>query len=260
LNELARLRAEIRSGRFRRTTSGLCPGVVQANLVILPRDLASDFRLFCERNPRACPLLEETEPGEVSPRSAPSADLRTDAPLYRVYRDGALEAEVTDLTLFWRPDLVSFLLGCSFTFERSLVEAGISLRHQEQGTVVPMYVAGLPTEEAGIFSGPLVVSMRPIHESRIAEVRAICKRYPLAHGEPIHVGEPHALGITDLRRPDYGDAVTLREGELPVFWACGVTPQAVALQAKPEILLTHAPGHMFLTDCHDPPASLALMD
>lgn len=249
--ELAALRAEIRSGRFRGTTSGRCPGVVQANLVILPAILASDFRLFCTRNPRACPLLEQTEPGEVSPRSAPSADLRTDAPLYRVYRRGELEAEVSDLTCFWRSDLVSFLLGCSFTFERALVESGIGLRHQEQGTVVPMYVTRKPNEPAGIFSGPLVVSMRPIPEERIDEVRAICGRYPLAHGEPIHAGAPGALGIADLSHPDYGEAVTIRRGEIPVFWACGVTPQAVAREARPEILLTHAPGHMFLTDLRD---------
>lgn len=255
-DELTALRAEIRSGRFRGTTSGLCPGVVQANLVILPGELASDFRLFCRRNPRACPLLDETGPGDISSRSAAPADLRTDAPLYRVYRRGELEAEVPDVTAFWRSDLVSFLLGCSFTFERALLEAGIPLRHQQQGTVVPMYVTRRPTEAAGIFSGPLVVSMRPIPEARVGDVRAICKRYPLAHGEPIQVGEPESLGITDLERPDYGAPVSIREGELPVFWACGVTPQAVAREAKPELLLTHAPGHMFLTDLRDPPLAL----
>jgi uncharacterized protein YcsI (UPF0317 family) len=247
-DELSDLRAAIRSGRIRGTTSGLCPGVVQANLVVLPRELASDFRLFCQRNPCACPLIEETEPGEVTPRSAPSADLRTDAPLYRVYRHGLLEAEVPDVTALWRSDLVCFLLGCSFTFERALLEAGIPLRHQEQGTVVPMYVTRRSTAPAGIFAGPLVVSMRPVLETRVADVRAICRRYPLAHGEPIHVGDPGSLGIAELGRPDYGEAVSVREGEVPAFWACGVTPQAVARGAKPELLLTHAPGHMFLTD------------
>jgi uncharacterized protein YcsI (UPF0317 family) len=254
--ELSTLRAAIRAGSFRSTTSGLCPGVVQANLVILPQELAAEFRRFCRRNPRACPLIEETEPGEVSPRSAPAADLRSDTPLYRVYRRGQLEAELPDVTALWRPDLVSFLLGCSFTFERELAEAGIALRHQEQGTVVPMYVTRRPTETAGVFAGPLVVSMRPIAASRIAEMRAICARHPLAHGEPIQVGEPEALGIVDLARPDYGAPVSIREGELPVFWACGVTPQAVAREAKPELLITHAPGHMFLTDLRDPPLAL----
>lgn len=225
--------------------------MVQANLVILPATLASEFRLFCTRNPRACPLLEQTEPGEVSPRSAPSADLRTDAPLYRVYRRGKLQGEVPDLNRFWRSDLVSFLLGCSFTFEKALAEAGVPLRHQERGTVVPMYVTRERTEPAGVFSGPLVVSMRPIPAARIEEVREICRRYPLAHGEPIHAGDPSSLGISSLKHPDYGEPVELKDGEIPVFWACGVTPQAVALEAKPEIVLTHAPGCMFLTDLRD---------
>jgi uncharacterized protein YcsI (UPF0317 family) len=247
--DLVLLRAEIRAGRFRKTTSGLCPGVVQANLVIVPAALASDFRLFCHRNPGPCPLIEETAPGEPSPRrSAPSADLRSDVPLYRVYRRGVLAAEVSDITDIWRSDLVAFLLGCSFTFEAALAAAGIPLRHQEQRTVVPMYVTTRPTTPAGIFAGPLVVSMRPIPEKRIDEVRAICRLYPLAHGEPVHVGAPDALGIGDLDRPDYGDPVRIHDGETPAFWACGVTPQAVVLRVKPELVITHAPGHMFLTD------------
>jgi len=243
------LRAEIRAGRFPGTTSGACPGYVQTNLVILPASLARDFRRFCERNPRPCPLVEQTAPGEVSPReSAPGADLRTDAPLYRIYRNGELEREVSEIDAFWRDDLVSFLLGCSFTFEAALSRAGIRLRHQEEGTVVPMYVTNRATVPAGSFEGPLVVSMRPVPAQRVDEVRKITARYPGSHGEPVHVGTPRALGIEDLSRPDYGDAVAIADDESPAFWACGVTPQAVARHARPELLITHAPGHMFVTD------------
>jgi uncharacterized protein YcsI (UPF0317 family) len=250
--ELASLREAIRAGRFRETTSGCLPGRVQANLVILPVSLAADFRLFCERNPRPCPLLEETDPGDVSPRrTAPSADVRTDAPRYRIYERGRLAAEVGDISSYWRDDLVTFLLGCSFTFERALTEAGIPLRHQEQGKVVPMYVTSIATSPAGIFQGPLVVSMRPVPESLVATAVAVTERFPLAHGAPVSIGGAEALGIRELARPDFGEPVEIRDGDVPLFWACGVTPQAVALRAKPELLITHAPGHMFFTDLTD---------
>jgi uncharacterized protein YcsI (UPF0317 family) len=248
-DEVERLRAEIRSGSFRRTTSGACPGRVQANLVVLPESLASDFRRFCQRNPKPCPLLEETAPGAFSPSaSAPSADLRTDVPRYRVYRNGELDAEVTDVVGLWRDDLVSFLLGCSFTFERALTQAGIPLRHQEEGKVVPMYRTLVPTRAAGRFRGPLVVSMRPVPRELVERARSISSRYPRAHGDPVHAGDPGLLGIEDLSRPDFGEAVEVREGEVPLFWACGVTPQAAARFAKPELLITQAPGHMFVSD------------
>jgi uncharacterized protein YcsI (UPF0317 family) len=246
------LREAIRRGEFRGTTSGLLPGSVQANVVILPERLASDFRLFCERNPKPCPLLEETRPGEVSPpKSAATADVRTDVPLYRVYVQGKLVAEAAEILSFWRDDLVTFLLGCSFTFEHALARAGIPLRHQEERKTVPMYVTSLATEPAGIFSGPLVVSMRPVPGELVALAVAISERFPLAHGAPVQVGDPETLGIRDLSRPDYGDAVSIAPGEVPVFWACGVTPQAVALEAEPELLITHAPGHMLITDLVD---------
>jgi uncharacterized protein YcsI (UPF0317 family) len=243
------VRQQIREGKWRQPTAGLAPGFVQANLVILPRDLAFDFLLFAQRNPKPCPVIEVTDVGSSEPKlSAPGADLRTDVPRYCVYRDGALASEVTDLRSVWRDDFVSFLLGCSFTFESALLQAGVPVRHIEEGRNVPMFITSIPCAPAGVFRGPLVVTMRPIPASLVARAVQISGRYPGVHGAPVHLGDPATVGIRDLQAPDFGDAVTIRPGEVPVFWACGVTPQAVAMQAKPPLMLTHAPGHMFITD------------
>jgi uncharacterized protein YcsI (UPF0317 family) len=248
----AELRARFRRGELARPTAGMAPGFVQANLVVLPREQAFDFLLFTQRNPKPCPLLEVVEPGSVEPRlMAPGADLRTDVPRYRVYRDGALVDEPTDLTPLWAVDLVSFLIGCSFTFESALVEAGIPVRHVEQRTNVPMYITSLATVPAGAFHGPTVVSMRPIPAGQVVRAVQVTSRVPAVHGAPIHIGDPAAIGIRDIAKPDLGDAVEIRPGEVPVFWACGVTPQAVAMASKPRLMLTHAPGHMFITDRRD---------
>ncbi len=241
-----------RQGEWRQPTAGLCQGRVQANLVILPRDLAYDFLLFAQRNPKPCPLLEVTDPGSTEPvQSARGSDLRRDLPKYRIYRHGHLEAEVTDLMAIWQKDLVSFLLGCSFTFEAAMLRAGVPVRHLEEEKNVPMFITSRLCQPAGIFQGPLVVSMRPIPPPLIPRAVQATARFPAAHGGPIHVGDPLLLGIKDLGRPDFGDPVTIRPGEVPVFWACGVTPQAVAMQAKPPLMITHAPGHMFITDLED---------
>lgn len=246
------VRGLIRQGKWRQPTAGLCQGRVQANLVILPRELAHDFLLFAQRNPKPCPLLEVTEPGSPEPvQTAPGADLRRDLPRYRIYRHGRLEAEVTDLMGIWQEDLVSFLLGCSFTFEAAMLRAGVPVRHLEEGKNVPMYITTRPCQQAGIFQGPLVVSMRPIPRPLISMVIEATTGFPAAHGGPIQVGDPASLGIADLGRPDFGDPVTIRPGEVPVFWACGVTPQAVAMRAKPPLMITHAPGYMFITDLED---------
>lgn len=243
------MRERIRAGAWQRSTAGCCRDFAQANLVIVPRKLAYDFLLFCWRNPKPCPLLEVTDPGDPKSRSlAPGADLRTDLPGYRVYRHGELEAEVADLVSIWRDDLVGFLLGCSFTFEWALQEAGIPIRHIEEGVTVPMYVTDRTCEPAGGFAGPLVVSMRPIPSHLVHRAVEVTARFPLAHGEPVQIGDPGALGISDLGRPEFGDPVSVRPDETPVFWACGVTPQAVAMRAKPELMITHAPGHMLITD------------
>lgn len=245
----AQARALFRRG-LRVPTSGYSPGYAQANLISLPRDLAFDFLLFAQRNPKACPVLDVTEPGEVS-ASVFDGDLRTDLPAYRVYRDGVFVEERTDVTDLWREDLVSFLIGCSFTFETPLLEAGVPVRHIETGGNVAMYRTNRECRPAGRLSGPLVVSMRPIPAGRVADAVRITSRYPAVHGAPVHVGDPAALGITDLDRPDYGDPVEVREGEVPVFWACGVTPQAAVTASAPEFAIGHAPGHMAVTDVRD---------
>lgn len=248
----AEVRAACRSGAWTSPTPGLAAGFVQANLVVLPRDWAFEFLLFCQRNPKPCPLLDVTEPGDAEPKfAAPGADLRRDLPKYRVWRGGELVAEPTDISEWWRDDLVSFVIGCSFTFENALIAAGVPVRHVEQGVNVPMYRTNIACQRAGRFAGPLVVSMRPLTPRQTVTASRICGRFNKAHGEPIHFGDPSAIGIADIGRPDYGDAVEIRGGEVPVFWACGVTPQAALAAAKPPLALTHSPGHMFLTDIRD---------
>jgi uncharacterized protein YcsI (UPF0317 family) len=245
-------RTSIREGQWTEPTAGLAQGYAQANLVILPQELAYEFLLFCQRNPKPCPLLEVTESGSPQPvRLAPQADLRTDLPKYRIYRQGKLEAEVTDIKAYWREDLVAFLLGCSFTFEAALLAAGIPVRHLEEGCNVPMYITNIDCIPAGGLHGQMVVSMRPIPFSQVAKAVLVTARYPQVHGAPIHIGQPSAIGIENLAQPPFGDPVTVKEGETPVFWACGVTPQVVARQAKLELMITHAPGHMFITDIRD---------
>jgi uncharacterized protein YcsI (UPF0317 family) len=248
----ATVRRMARSGEYTGITSGLAPGYVQANLVVVPRALAFDFLLFCQRNPRPCPVLDVTDPGCSEPaRVAPGADVRTDIPRYRVWRYGELIEEPTDIRHLWRDDLVAFLLGCSFTFENALAQAGLPVRHVEQGSNVPMFRTNIACASAGAFRGPMVVSMRPMTPPQAEQAKAICARMPLAHGAPVHVGTPGDIGIRDVDKPDFGDPVEIRSGEVPVFWACGVTPQAVAMQARPPLLLTHAPGHMFVSDLRD---------
>ena len=245
--EPAAFRAACRAGRFTGTTSGVCPGYAQANLIALPRSLAADFRSFCERNPRPCPLLAVSE-GPVLRALAPGADLRTDLPRYRVAGRGRPDVERHDVREAWEPDLTAFLLGCSFGFEAGLLEAGIRLRHQEEDRVVPMYRTDRDCEPAGPFRGRLVVSMRPIPAARVDDAVRISDEQPLAHGAPVHVGDPAAFGIRDLARPDWGEDGGLLPGEVPVFWACGVTSQVVARSARPALLISHAPGFMFVTD------------
>jgi uncharacterized protein YcsI (UPF0317 family) len=248
----AEVRRLARSGELSGPTPGLALGFVQANLVVLPRDLAFDFLLFCHRNPKPCPLLDVTEPGSAEPALvAAGADLRTDLPRYRVYKLGQLVEEPADLLRWWRDDLLGFLLGCSFTFESALLQAGLPLRHLEMGCNVPMYVTNIACQPAGAFRGPMVVSMRPLTPEQAIKAVQICSRFPRAHGAPVHFGDPEAIGIRDLKQPDFGDRVEIRPGEVPVFWACGVTPQAVAMRVKPPFLITHKPGHMFLTDLRD---------
>jgi uncharacterized protein YcsI (UPF0317 family) len=242
------LRGLCRTGEFTGQTAGLAKGYVQANLMILPREYAFDFLLFCQRNPKPCPLVEVLEPGQFMPNCAPGADLRTDISGYRVFENGEPAHEVTDITGYWRDDLVSFLLGCSFSFESALIDGGIPLRHVEQQVNVAMYKTGIPCRPAGRFQGNMVVSMRPIKSRDVAHAVEISARFPQVHGAPIHVGHPEAIGIDDLSRPDFGDPVPVLDDEVPVFWACGVTPQYVAQLSRIPFCISHSPGKMLVTD------------
>ena len=243
------IRALARSGRLTGPTCGLAPDYLQANLVAVTADLVPDFLRFCQQNPKPCPVLEVTQPGEWAPcYVAQGADLRTDLPRYRVFRRGVLIEEPEDIVRWWRDDLVAFLLGCSLSFEAAMQRAGLPVRHLEEGCNAPMYRTTLPCTPAGVFSGPVVVTMRPLTPAQAIEAVVITSRYPQAHGAPVHCGDPAALGISDLTRPDFGDAVTVKAGEIPVFWACGVTPQVVLMEVQPEFAITHSPGCMFVTD------------
>ncbi|WP_091939508.1 putative hydro-lyase [Trujillonella endophytica] len=243
-------RAQYRAG-LAAPTSGAAPGHTQANLVVLPQDWAWDMLLFAQRNPQPVPVLEVTDPGSPETTLAPGADLRTDLPRYRVWRDGELVDEPTEVLDVWRDDLVAFLIGCSFSFETALLAAGVPVRNLEQGRIVSMYRTDRPCRPAGRLSGPLVVSMRPVPAALVPVAVQVTARMPQVHGAPVHVGAPEALGIADLGAPDYGDAVEARPGDVPVFWACGVTPQAAVLASRPPLAITHAPGHMFVTDVPD---------
>ena len=245
----AEARARIRAG-FDGPTSGMAPGLVQANLISVPADWAFDVLLFTQRNPKPCPVIDVLEPGQLASALAPDSDIRTDIPGYRIWENGALTDEVTDATEVWEqhPNLVSFLIGCSFTFENGLTEAGIPVRHQEAGRNVPIYRTSTACRPAGRISGDMVVSMRPIPASQVAEAVRITDRFPAVHGAPVHIGEPSQLGIDDLGAPDFGDAPVIDDGDIPVFWACGVTPQAAIQASGIPFAITHSPGKMFITD------------
>lgn len=257
MSDLARtapfqLRELFRRGELCQPTSGMARGYVQANLVALPRALALDFMILAQRNPKPCPILDVTDPGSTEPKLlAPGADLSRDIPKYRIYRHGELVEEVTDARKWWRDDLVAFLLGCSFTFETALLEAGLPVRHMEEQCNVPMFITNIDCTPAGSLHGPVVVSMRPIPHQQVVRAVQVTSRFPAVHGAPIHVGDPAQIGIADIAKPDFGDPVTIHEGEVPLFWACGCTPQAIAMTAKPEFMITHAPGHMFISDRRD---------
>jgi uncharacterized protein YcsI (UPF0317 family) len=242
-------RRAIRANQHSGPTSGLAPGFVQANLAILPRTLAQDFLQFCQLNSKPCPLIGVSLPGDPRiPILADDLDIRTDLPRYRVWEKGALVDEPTDIRKWWRDDLVSFAIGCSFSFEQALIEAGIELRHMTCDCTVPMYRTSVETVAVGPFHGPLVVSMRPMKPADAIRAVQITTRFPSVHGAPVHIGKADSIGIADLGRPDWGDAVPVHDDELPVFWACGVTPQSVIMAVRPDFCITHYPGAMLVTD------------
>lgn len=243
------IRTLIKEQKITGQTSGRCAGYAQANLCILPKDLAFDFLLFCNRNPKPCPVLEVGDAGSrVIREMADHADVATDFPKYRIWKNGLLAEEVTDISDIWQDDFVYFLIGCSFSFEAELLEAGIPVRHIEENRNVPMFNTNIPLKKAGIFGGNMVVSMRPIPYDLVVKAVNVTAAMPRVHGAPIHIGDPERIGINDISKPDYGEAVTVRDGEVPVFWPCGVTPQNTVMNAKPPIAITHSPGHMFITD------------
>lgn len=250
----AAARAHFRGGLVT-PTSGWSAGFAQANLIALPREMAFDFLLFAQRNPKPCPVIEVLEPGQFRSRAFggadPDTDVRTDAPAYRIWRDGVLVDDVADARDHWREDLAAFLIGCSFTFEHSLLTAGVPVRHLTAGRNVPMYRTTTACRPAGRLSGDLVVSLRGIPAAQVADAVRISSRFPAVHGAPVHIGDPGALGITDLDLPDFGDPPLLEPGDIPVFWACGVTPQAMIMASAPSLAITHAPGHMLITDIPD---------
>ena len=254
-SEEAKLRQEregIRSGAYTGHTAGLAPGYVQANLVILPAGPAQHFLAYCQKNPKPCPLLAVSEVGDPRLPELGDIDVRTDIPRYLIFHGGAFDREATDITDLWRDDLVAFALGCSYSFEEALLEQGLNLRHIEQGTVVPMYRTNIDTKAAGPFKGKLVVSMRPFGPAEAIRAIQVTSRFPSVHGAPVHIGKPHLIGISDLNRPDWGDPAEVAEDEMPLFWACGVTPQVAIEQARPELCITHKPGHMLISDVRNP--------
>jgi uncharacterized protein YcsI (UPF0317 family) len=251
------LRHNIRSGKHSGNTSGFAPGFVQCNIVILPAEQANDFLRFCQLNPKPCPLIAAGEPGNPTIPPLGDIDIRTDVPSYRVFRDGQMTEELPDITELWRDDLVSFALGCSFSFEEALLADGLEVRNVSEGVNVPMYRTNIDCTSAGPFAGKMVVSMRPFMAADAIRAVQICTRFPAVHGAPVHLGNPGLIGIEDLALPDYGDAVNMDDNELPVFWACGVTPQVALEAARPPFAITHSPGCMLVTDLRN--SQLAVM-
>jgi len=242
-------RMEIRAGRYDRHTAGLAAGKLQCNLAILPEVYALDFLRFCQRNPKPCPVVGVSDTGDPYMRTlGEDIDIRSDVPRYRVFRDGAFTEEVTDISSLWRDDLVTVALGCSFTFENAFIANGIPVRHIEQDKTVPMFKTSIALTPAGVFSGEMVATMRPIHKDRVDDAFRISGAFPHAHGAPIAMGAPDTIGIADLDAPDWGDPVPVKTDEIPVYWACGVTPQNVLMNARLPFCITHAPGHMLIAD------------
>jgi uncharacterized protein YcsI (UPF0317 family) len=248
LNRARAAREEIRAGRFVGQTSTIAPGVVQGNVVIVPEDYAADFKQYCAVNPKPCALIDMSAPGDPFLPQLGDIDIRTDVPSYYIFRDGERTAELNDIRGLWRSDLVTFVLGCSFSFEEALADAALTPRHVEMGCNVPMYIANIPTTPAGPFRGNTIVTMRPYTAEQTIEAIQITARFPRNHGAPVYFGDPRRIGIPDINKPDFGDRVEIREHEIPVFWACGATPQVAITHARPPICITHKPGCMLITD------------
>ncbi|MEM9062426.1 MAG: putative hydro-lyase [Pseudomonadota bacterium] len=245
---ISEIRREIRASRYRGQTAGFAPGNLQANLAILGDGFADEFHEFCRINAQPCPLVGVSGRGDPRMPMLGDIDIRTDIPSYNIYRHGTLEGSVPDISELWTDDMVAFALGCSFTFERALADAGIRMKHIEQNRTVPMYKTNIALKSVGPFSGGMVVSMRPIPRDQVDLAISVTSQYPHAHGAPVHVGEGDAIGVGDIGAPDWGETAEFGEGDVAVFWACGVTPQNVLTEARPPICITHTPGRMLVTD------------
>lgn len=244
-----KFRDQIRQGKWQKSTSGACPGYVQANVVILPREFALDFTIFCLRNPQPCPIIEILDPGNpIVQEAAPNADIRTDIPKYCIFKDSKLVEERTEITDLWRDDLVTYLIGCSYTFEEALVRGGVPVKNYLQQKDPGVYISSVMCRPAGVFGGPMVVTMRPIPGHLVARTVQITSRFPKAHGAPVHIGNGEPIGITHLEKVDFGEPPVIDRGDVPVFWGCGVTPQLAAMKSKIPFMITHKPCHMFITD------------
>ena len=251
------VRDAIRTGEWDGYTKGIAMGAVQANLVVLPADDALEFLVFCQRNPKPCPVLDVTDIGSPVPGfSAPGADLRTDLPAYRVFRDGQFSEEVNDVSHLWRDDLVGILLGCSLSTEAALLDTGVPIRALEQGVGTCDFGTTIQCNPAGMFQGPMVVSLNPMSPAQAIRATQVSTRFPVAHGAPVHIGDPASIGIDDVNQPTFGDPIRFEDGDVPVFWACGITPQLVALESGVKFMITHKPGHMFITDLSDSEISI----
>jgi len=248
-NDPGRFRDQVRQGKWQKSTNGVCPGYVQANLVILPSQYALDFTIFCLRNPQPCPIIEILEPGNpIVQEVSANADIRTDLPKYCVFKDSTLVEDRTDITDLWRDDFVTFLIGCSYTFEEALVRGGVPVKNYLQQRDPGVYVTSVVCRPAGIFEGPMVVSMRPVPGHLVSRAVQITSRFPKAHGAPVHVGDGKSIGIGQLDKVDFGEPPELEADDVPVFWGCGITPQLVAMRSRIPFMITHKPCHMFVTD------------
>ncbi len=244
----ADLRKAMADGLWLDTTVGLGLGYLHTNVAILPEKYAFDFLLYCVRNPKPCPVIHVSEPGDpiINTVSAGS-DIRDDISRYCVFEKGELVATPTSLRDYWRPDAVTFLLGCSVTFEQALINNGVPMRHHAQGSTPGVYITDIPCAPAGQFAGPVVASVRAIPGHLVSRAVEVTSRYPWGHGSPLHIGDPSLIGV-DLSKPDYGDVPVFEEGDVPVFWGCGVTPQLALSEAKPEYMFSHYPAHMYVAD------------
>lgn len=246
------IRECIRKEKWIGPTTGIALGFVQANLVIIPEKLALEFIIFCQRNHSACPILEITEPGIASLNYlAKNVDIRTDLPKYRVYKKGVLMDEPLNIIDYWRSDFVSIFIGCSLSFEKALTDSNIPLRHLECKKNGAIYISSIKCNPTGMFRGNMAVSLRPIPRHQLIRTIQITSRFYNAHGAPVHIGDPDLIGIKNLDEVYYGDPPIFKENDVPVFWACGVTPQVVASESKPEIMITHSPTHLFVSDIKD---------